>query len=336
MKGLTKEYILKRIGMFFLTVWLGATIIFIVPRLAPGDPVEGMIGKMAITGAHIQNSEEMIAAWRTRFGLDQPVMVQYFRYLYNTFTFNQGYSLTSFPARVDSMISRSLPWTIGLLTITTLVSFVVGNFVGALMAWRGTPRLIKLFLPLSLVFTSIPAFMLGILLIYLFSLRLNWLPYAGGFSRGLIIGWNWQFISSVLKHSALPALSVLMVTMGSWALQMRGMMITTDGDDFMVLAKAKGLSAWRIFWAYGVRNAVLPQITTLGITLGTIAGGFVVVETVFAYPGLGYLLFQSILQSDYTVIQGIVFYIILAVALAILVVDLTYPLVDPRISYKKR
>jgi len=335
MKGLTKEYVLKRLGMFLLTVWLGATIIFIIPRLAPGDPVEGMIGQMAITGAHIENSEEMIAAWRARFGLDQPILVQYFRYLYNTFTFHQGFSLSSFPATVGSMISRSLPWTVGLLATATFISFVLGNLIGALMAWRGTPSLVKAILPLSLIFTSIPAFMLGILLIYLFSITLNWLPYAGGLDRGLTIGWNWQFISSVLKHSVLPALSVIMVTIGSWALQMRGMMITTDGEDFMILAKAKGLSAWRIFWAYGVRNAVLPQITALGVTLGTIAGGFVVVEMVFAYPGLGYLLFDAILSSDYTVIQGIVFYVILAVALAILLVDLTYPLVDPRISYKK-
>lgn len=335
MKGLTKEYVLRRFGMFVLTVWLGATIIFIIPRLAPGDPVEGMIGQMAITGAHIENSEEMIAAWRERFGLDQPVLIQYLRYLYNTFTFNQGFSLSSFPATVGSMISRSLPWTIGLLTTATLISFILGNLIGAIMAWRGTPGLVKAILPLSLLFTSIPAFMLGILLIYLFSISHDWLPYAGGFDRGLTIGWNWQFVSSVIKHSTLPALSVILVTIGSWALQMRGMMITTDGEDFMILAKAKGLSAWRIFWAYGVRNAVLPQITALGVTLGTIAGGFVVVEMVFAYPGLGYLLFEAILSSDYAVIQGIVFYVILAVAIAIFLVDLAYPLVDPRISYKK-
>jgi len=335
MKGLTKEYVLKRLGMLILTVWLGATIIFIIPRLAPGDPVEGMIGKMAITGTHIENSEEMIEAWRARFGLDKPILVQYFRYLYNTFTFNQGFSLSSFPATVDSMISRSLPWTIGLLTTATLISFILGNLIGALMAWRGTPKLVKAALPISLIFTSIPAFMLGILMIYLFAINRDWLPYAGGFDRGLTVGWNWQYISSVLKHSVLPALSVILVTIGSWALRMRGMMITTDGEDFMILAKAKGLSPWRIFWAYGVRNAILPQITALGVTLGTIAGGFVVVETVFAYPGLGYLLFEAILNSDYTVIQGIVFYIIFAVALAIFIVDLTYPLIDPRITYKK-
>jgi peptide/nickel transport system permease protein len=335
MKGLTKAYVLKRLGMFVLTVWLGATVIFIIPRLAPGDPVQGMIGQMAITGAHVENAEELIASWRQRFGLDQPILVQYFRYLGNTFTFNSGYSLSSFPARVDDMIMRSLPWTFGLLSLATLISFVLGNLIGALLAWRDTPRALRTLLPISMVFTAIPAFMLGILLVSVFSYWLDWLPYAGGFDRGLHPAWDWAFISSVAKHAVLPALAVVLVTMGSWALGMRGMMITTDGEDYMILAKAKGLSSWRIFWAYGVRNAVLPQVTALGIALGSIVGGFVVVELIFAYPGIGYLLYDAILSSDYTLIQGIVYYVILGVALAILLLDLTYPLIDPRITYKK-
>jgi peptide/nickel transport system permease protein len=335
MGGLTKGYILKRFGMFLLTVWLGATIIFIVPRLAPGDPVEGMIGQMAITGGNVANGAEMIEAWRQRFGLDKPIHIQYLRYLANTFTFNSGYSLSSFPAEVDEMIRRSMPWTIGLLLVATFIAFVLGNGIGALLAWRGTPRPVKALLPLSLTFTSIPAFMLGILLVYLFSHTLDWLPYAGGHDRSVAPGWNWSFATSVLKHAILPALAVVLVRMGSWALGMRGMMITTDGEDYMILAEAKGLSSWRVFWGYGVRNAILPQVTALGVALGSIAGGFVIVELIFAYPGIGYLLFQAILSSDYTLIQGIVFYVIFGVGLAVLILDLTYPLIDPRITFKK-
>ncbi len=335
MDGITKVYILKRIGMFLFTVWLGTTIIFIIPRLTPGDPVEGMIGQMAITGGNIPNSDQLIEAWRQRFGLDQPIHIQYLRYMYNTFTFNSGYSLSAFPAEVDEMIQRSMPWTIGLLTIATGIAFVLGNTIGALLAWRGTPRPIRILLPLSLVFTSIPAFMLGILLVYVFSHILDWLPYAGGYDRAVIPGWDWSFILSVIKHGTLPALAVVLVRMGFWALGMRGMMITTDGEDYMILAQAKGLSPWRIFWSYGVRNAVLPQITALGVALGSIAGGFVIVELIFAYPGIGYLLFQGILSSDYTLIQGIVFYVIFGVGLAVLILDLTYPLIDPRITFKK-
>jgi peptide/nickel transport system permease protein len=335
MGGLTKAYVLKRIGMFFLTVWLGTTIIFIIPRLAPGDPVEGMIGQMGITGANIENSDELIAAWRERFGLDQPIHIQYLRYLYNTFTFNSGYSLSAFPAEVDTMIRRSIVWTIVLLTVATGISFVMGNAIGAVLAWRGTSRPVKTLLPLSLAFTSIPAFMLGILLVYIFSLTLDWLPYAGGYDRTATPGWNWDFILSVIKHAILPGLAVVLVRMGFWALGMRGMMITTDGEDYMILAEAKGLSSRRVFWTYGVRTAILPQVTALGVALGSIAGGFVIVELIFTYPGIGYLLYQAILSSDYALIQGIVFYVILGVALAVLILDLTYPLIDPRISYKK-
>ena len=335
MGGLTKAYILKRLGMFVLTVWLGTTIIFIIPRLSPGDPVEGMIGQMAITGGNIANSAEMIEAWRKRFGLDQPIHIQYLRYLYNTVTFRGGYSLSAFPAEVNEMIQRSMPWTIGLLAVATAFAFVIGNAIGALLAWRGTPRPVKALLPLSLTFTSIPAFMLGILLVYIFSHVLDWLPYAGGHDLTVLPGWDLEFAFSVLKHAMLPALAVVLVRMGFWALGMRGMMITTDGEDYMILAEAKALSSWRVFWSYGMRNAILPQITALGVALGSIAGGFVIVELIFAYPGIGYLLYQAILSSDYTLIQGIVFYVILGVALAILILDLTYPLIDPRITYEK-
>lgn len=335
MGGLTKEYVIKRIGMFLLTVWLGTTIIFIIPRLAPGDPVQAMVGRMMIVGTNVKNCNEIINAWRKRFGLDQPIYIQYIRYLYNSATFNTGYSLASFPSRVDDMVARAMPWTLGLLSVATLISFILGNAIGALLAWRRTPRLAKMLLPLSLTFTSIPAFMLGILLLYVFAFQLDWLPYAGAYEWGLTPGWNWEFVLSVIKHATLPALAVVLVRMGFWALGMRGMMITTDGEDYMILAEAKGLRPWRIFWRYGIRNAILPQVTALGITLGSIVGGFVVVELVFTYPGMGYLLYRAILSSDYTLIQGIVFYVIVGVSLAVLILDLIYPLLDPRITYRR-
>lgn len=335
MGGMSKAYVLKRLGMFVLTVWLGMTVMFVIPRLAVGDPTEAMLGRLMSKGTNIPNSQEMIQRWQQRFGLDQPIQVQYLRYLYNTITFDQGYSLSAFPARVDDLIQRALPWTIGLLTVATVIAFILGNTIGALLAWRGTPRPIRAILPVSLVFTSIPAFMLGILLIYLFSYTLNWLPYAAGFDRQFTPGWNWEFALNVVSHAILPATAVVLVRMGSWALGMRGMMITTDGEDYMVMAEAKGLSAWRKFWGYGVRNAILPQITSLGVAIGSIAGGFVIVEEIFTYPGIGFLLYTAIIQRDYTLIQGVVFYIILGVALAVLILDLTYPLIDPRITYRK-
>lgn len=335
MRGLTWQYLLKRLGMFVLTVWLGLTIIFIIPRLAVGDPTDALLGRLMSEGGNVENAGELIERWKVRFGLDQPVHIQYLRYLYNTLTFKQGYSLSAFPAEVDELIQRRLPWTVGLLFVATLIAFVVGNAIGALMAWRGTPRLVKAVLPLSLVFTSIPAFMLGILLIWVFSYTLNVLPYAGGFDRKFSPSWDPGFILSVLRHAILPATAIVLVRMGAWALSMRGMMVTTDGEDYMVMAEAKGLPPTRRFWNYGVRNAILPQVTSLGVAIGAIAGGFIIVEQIFSYPGIGTLLFDAILDSDYTMIQGIVFYIILGVSIAVLILDLTYPLMDPRISLKK-
>lgn len=335
MGGLTKEYVLKRFAMFLLTVWLGTTLIFIIPRLIPGDPVQAMIGRMVTSGANVENASALIESYRARFGLDQPILIQYFKFLYNTFTFNTGYSLAFFPTQVEAMISRGLLWTLGLLFTALILSFIIGNIFGALLAWRRTPRLAKWLLPISLTFTSIPAYMVGILLLFVFAFRLQWLPYAGNFERGLTEGWNLAFIGSVIKHAILPALSIVLVNMGGWALGMRGMMITTDGEDYMILAEAKGLSPTRIFLRYGIRNAILPQVTALGVALGSLAGGSVLVEMIFTYPGMGYLLYQGILNSDYTIIQGVVSYVIIGVSLAVLILDLTYPLIDPRITYRR-
>jgi len=321
--------------MWFLTIWIGTTIIFLVPRLAPGDPVAAMISRMSAQGGFVENADQLIAVWRARFGLDDPLPVQYVRYVLNSLRFDLGYSLSSFPSRVDEMVFNALPWTVGLLLLATLISFVAGNTIGALMAWERTPGWLKGLLPVSLTFTSIPFFMLGILLIYIFAFGLRWLPPSGAFGRGLQQGLNLPFIGSVLYHGILPAFAIVIASMGFWALGMRGMMITTAGEDYMILAEAKGLKPSRIFWLYGVRNSILPQVTALALSLGAIVGGAVLVEYIFAYPGVGYLLYLGIVNSDYTLIQGIVFMLIFTTATLVFILDLIYPLIDPRITYER-
>jgi len=336
MRGLTKEYVIRRLFMYVLTIWLGSTLIFMIPRLVPGDPISAMVTRMQQQAGYVENSAEIIAAWRVRFGLDDPLPIQYLRFLKNSITFDLGYSLTQFPTKVSEQISKSLPWTIGLLALATLISFFLGNTIGALMAWRRTPRTLKSLLPLSLTFTSVPFFMLGILLLYVFAFGLKWFPVGGGYGRGITVGPNLEFIGSALYHAVLPALAIIISTMGFWALGMRGMMITTAGEDYMVLADAKALRPKRIFWSYGVRNSILPQVTALALTLGGIVGGAVLVEYIFSYPGMGYLLYQGIVNNDYTIIQGVVFILIFTTATAVLILDLIYPFVDPRITYQKR
>ncbi len=336
MGGLTKEYVLRRFGMFLLTVFLGTTLIFFIPRLAPGDPVAAMISRMSAQGALTQNSAAMIEAWRARFGLDAPLYIQYLRTMGSMLTGDLGYSLANFPSKVEDLIARNILWTLGLFFMATLISFVIGNTLGALMAWRKTPRLTKALLPISLTFTSVPPFMLGILLLYVFAFGLKWLPFAGAYERGVVPGWSLGFILSVLNHAILPAAALVLFSMGFWALGMRGMMITIDGEDYMILAQAKGLRPARIFWFYGVRNAMLPQLTALSLFMSGIAGSAVIVEYIFTYPGIGYLLYLGIVNSDYTLIQGIVFVLIVGVALGVFIIDLTYPLIDPRITYQKK
>jgi peptide/nickel transport system permease protein len=335
MGGITWGYVLRRIGMWLLTILIGTTLIFMIPRLAPGDPVAAMVGRMSAQSGFVENSAQIIEAWRARFGLDQPLPVQYMNFLFNSLRFDLGYSLASFPSRVDDMVLNALPWTIGLLSVATLLSFIIGNTIGALMAWDRTPGIVRTLLPVTLTFTSIPFFMLGILLIYVFAFGLRWLPPSGAFGRGLTQGFNLEFMSSVVYYAILPAMAIVITSMGLWAIGMRGMMITTAGEDYMILAEAKGLSPSRVFWLYGVRNSILPQVTALALSLGAIVGGSLLVEYIFAYPGVGYLLYQGIVTSDYTLIQGIVFMLIFVTATAVLILDLLYPLIDPRITFER-
>jgi peptide/nickel transport system permease protein len=322
--------------MFVLTVWIGATVIFIIPRLAPGDPVAAMVARLSAQSGYVENSAALIESWRKMFGLDDPLLIQYVKYLGNVLTFNLGYSLSQFPILVQDMVSQSMPWTVALLSVATIISFILGNAVGALMGWRRTPSMIRNLLPVTLTFTAIPFFMLAILLIYVFGFGLHLFPVTGGYNSDIPIAFNWKFISDAAYHAILPAFSIVIASMGFWALGMRGMMITTAGEDYLILAQAKGLRPPRVFWRYAVRNAVLPQVTALALTFGAIVGGSTLVEYLFAYPGMGYLLYQGIVNQDYTVIQGICFILIFATALAVLIIDLLYPLIDPRITYQKK
>lgn len=336
MKGLTLNYVLRRFGMFLLTIWIAATIIFIIPRLAPGDPIAALVARMQQQAGRVENSAEIIEAWRERFGLNDPLPVQYIRYLGNILSFDFGYSLFSFPTTVNYMIGRALPWTMGLLSVATVLSFLIGNMGGALLAWVRTPRLIKMLIPVTMIFTSVPSLLLGILLVYLFAFNVKLFPYSGSYARGIEPALTLEFIGSLIYHGTLPALSIVLVSFGYWALGMRGMMVTTEGEDYMVLAEAKGLSPWRILFRYSIRNAVLPQVTALALGMGTLVTGSVLVEYVFNYNGMGGLLYTGIINQDYTVIQGTVFVLILSSATAVLIIDLIYPLIDPRITYQGR
>ncbi len=335
MKGLSVRYLARRLAVFVFTIWASATLIFFIPRMAPGDPISAMVARMQAQSGYVAGSEQMIEGWRERFGLNDSQGVQYVRYLRQIAQLDLGVSLVDFPAPVSDLIERALPWTMGLLLNALIITFVLGNLLGALLAWTGTPQILKMMIPLSMIFTSVPAVLAALFLIYIFAFKLDYFPIMGSYERGMTPAWDWGFIVSVIKHGTLPASSIVLVSFGYWALGMRGMMITIEGEDYVQLARAKGLNPFYILTRYMIRNAILPQITALAISMGTLVSGSVLVEYIFTYRGMGSLILRAIKNQDFTVIQGTSFVLILTTALAVLFIDLVYPLIDPRISYEE-
>jgi len=330
------HYLSRRLIQFGFVLWGAATLNFLIPRLAPGNPVrERLMAAMQTTGPMQQGIEEMVRSYNIQFGLDQPLYVQYFKYMGAALQLDFGYSIAQYPVKVLPLILNALPWTIGLLSVATLLSFTVGSLLGALLAWPRAPRALRFFVPPLMGQSSIPYYLLGLILVYILGLVIRLFPVSGGYSIGTTIQPSLAFAIDVVHHAALPALSIILAAVGFWALGMRAMMITTEGEDYMVFAEAKGLRSRRIFLRYAARNAILPQITALVIQLGHIVSGSVIVEIVFGYPGIGNLLFQAISASDYFVIYGVVFITVLAITFATLLIDLVYPLLDPRIVYRR-
>ena len=253
----------------------------------------------------------------------------------DTSRFDFNYSIASFPRKVVDMILEGLPWTIALLAVTTAIAFVVGNLLGALLAWPGAPGWLQYVMPPLMALTAVPFFLLGLMLVYVVGFSLQWLPIYGGYTAGGIPQWSLAFAIDVVEHAILPSLAIILGSIGFWALGMRAMMVTNLGEDHVVFAEAKGLQRRTIFFHYGVRNAMLPQATALALVLGQLVSGAVLVEIIFGYPGIGTVLFQAIKGSDFFVVQGIVFILIIAIGLATLILDLVYPLLDPRIVYRR-
>lgn len=331
---MTLGYIIRRILLFFVVVWAATSFIFFLPRLAPGrDPVRERLGMMAASGGVMQGAiEAMAKAYEVQFGLDQPLWQQYLRFLGNVARLDFNYSLAMYPAKVVDLIAQALPWTMGLLLTSTLIAFTIGTLLGGLMAWPRAPRYLSYLMPPLFTFSAIPYYLLGMLLVYVFAFRLKLFPISGGADTGTVPTLTLQYALTIVHHSILPGLSIVLAACGSWALAMRGMMVTTQGEDFMTLAEAKGLKGRRIFLGYGMRNALLPQITSLALSLGHVVSGALLVEIIFQYPGIGTLLFKAVSGFDYFTIYGIVFFIIVSVGLATLLLDLTYHVLDPRIK----
>lgn len=327
-------YVIKRIAIFFVILWAAATFNFFLPRLTGINPVEQRMTQMASQGgAEAGDISQMIKFYEEKFGLNEPLLEQYGKAMWNTAQLDFGFSIMFFPSEVTDVIIQALPWTMGLLVMAILITFFVGIFIGAIVAWPGAPRTVKALLPPLMGLSAIPHYLIGIVLIFGFAFTLEIFPLSGGYSLGLEPSFDLGFIANAAKHSVLPAAALVLTGLGLQALSMRGMMITTLGEDYMLEGEAKGLTRWRLFVWYGIRNAMLPQVTHLALSLGHVVSGAILVEVVFGYPGVGGILLQAIQTFDYTLIFGIVFMVILSIALATLLLDLLYPRLDPRIKY---
>ena len=334
MGRIPRSYLVNRVVTLFLTVWIAATLIWIIPRLGPVDPAEAMLARMAAGGGAVADSDAILAQLRSQFGLDAPLWQQYLLYLWNTLRFDFGLSTAAFPTPVSVLVANALPWTLGLMILSVVITFVIGNLLGALMVWDHSPRSVKVGIPVLMVMTSIPPILSGLLLLWIFAARLQWFPQTGAYGILVEPGWTWEFVQSVLWHGFLPAMSIVVVTFGFWALGMRGLMITVQGEDYVTLARAKGLRPRFVLWRYMIRNAILPQVTAFALKIGLLIQGQVLVERIFSYNGMGKLIFDAIRNQDFPVIQGASFIVILMTAVAVFLVDLLYPFIDPRIRHE--
>ena len=320
------SYLLRRIAFYVFTAWAAITINFFLPRLIPGDPVQSLIAR-----AQGQLDTKAIDSLYILFGLDDEssLLTQYGRYLAQLFRGDLGLSFTFFPTPVSEVLSDSLPWTLALVGITTLISFLLGTALGVLAGWwRGS--WVDVVMPVTTFLSSIPYFWLGLIAITLLAGQGGPFPSSGGYDPGVVPSWDMDFVWSAVYHSLLPAITILISSMSGWVLSMRNMMLTVSSEDYITVAHAKGLPERRVMVNYAARNALLPNVSGFALSLGLIVGGTLLVEIVFSYPGVGFQLFTAVGAKDYPLIQGIFLVITLSVLVANLVADLVYLLLDPR------
>ena len=327
-------FFVRRFVLFILVIIAAISLNFFLPRLTGQDPVQQRIAQLEIEtgGGGGGDKTDLINNYNEKFGLTKSLSEQFMSYLNDALSLNFGYSISLYPAKVADLIINALPWTIGLLLVSTIFSFVVGSIIGAILAWSKKISIFKTTVPILFIFSSVPFYLLGLVLIWIFSFELSWLPLFGGFKATTIPEYSFSFFLEVIEHSILPSLSIVLAQSGFWALGMRSMMITTKGEDYISFAEAKGLKNERIFFNYAIRNAILPQVTALALSLSHIISGAILVEIVFSYPGIGSLLYQAIKSFDYFIIQGVVLILVISIAFSMLIIDLIYPLIDPRIK----
>ena len=317
--------ILRRLGFYVVTAVIAVSLDFLIPRLIPGNPLDALLSK-----SQGQLSKATIAAMGEQLGVGTKTGMwgQYLHFWSDAVHFNFGISVSNGFVPVSGIIGAAMPYTLGLVGVSTVISFVLGTAIGALIGWRRGSWLDNL-LPVVTFFQAAPYFFLAFLAVDLFAIKLGWFPSQLAHGDLDFPAFNWTYISDVLDHAVLPALTIVVASAAGWIVSMRNVMLSTMDEDYVLVAAAKGLSKSRVIW-YAARNAILPSVSSFALSIGFIVSGALLTEIVFSYPGLGGLLVNAVADNDYGLLQAIFLLITLAVLLANLIADFVYVFLDPR------
>ncbi len=322
------RFVLRRLGFFVVTLWAAVSFNFLIPRLMPGSPVQALLAEHPHLGPQAIKALTVLLGGSSHQGL----VAQYLQYWGHVLTFNFGVSITtSFGTSVNKMVFDALPWTLGLVGVTTVIAFVAGTLIGLVSAWKRGSWLDSALPPIFVITSAFPYFWIGLLAIYIFAIRLGVLPNHSAYNfYNDTPGFDLHYIGDVLQHAILPAATILITSIGGWILTMRNNVVTVLAEDYVRMARAKGLRPWRVMWQYAGRNAILPNLTGFAMSLGFVVSGAILVEYVFNYPGVGYMLLDAVNGHDYPLMQALFLLITVAVLVSVLAADVVTAVLDPR------
>ncbi|CAN7659550.1 ABC transporter permease [Neorhizobium tomejilense] len=326
-------YVAKRVLQFALVVFVGISITFLITHLTPIDPVEHAVAQVSTFGFSSPESIELLRqSLKELYGVGDNLWEEYLIFWRRLAMLDFGPSLSAFPTPVSELIGRAIPWTIGLLTVSTILSWFIGNILGGLAGYYSRNRILRILGMIMMGLHPVPYYIVAFVLLIVFTFLLPILPSSGGYEMNQATGWTPQFVGSVLLHSILPSLSLILVGVGSWFMGMRALVSNIVTDDYVTYAALAGVPDKKLVTSYVMRNAFLPQITGLAMSIGAIFNGAVITEQVFGYPGIGRLLVEAVHAADYSLVLGITSIAIIAVSAAVFIIDIIYPLIDPRVQ----
>lgn len=323
------KYLSRRIAFYLAALVIAVSINFFLPRMMPGDPVEIMFASF-----QGQMAPEGIESLKAAYGFvdDSTIFEQYLLYIKSLFRGDLGVSISVFPTPVIDVIKQSIWWTIVLVGSATIVSYVLGTVMGIYAAWRRGGPVDNILLPFLSSSRAFPYFWISLLALYFFGFKLEWFPLGGAYDISMDVNWaSWAFVKSALYYAALPISTLIFSSLGSGMMSMRNNMIGIVTQDYVTLAKAKGLFERRVMMTYAARNAILPTVTSFALRLGFLISGALVTEMVFSYPGMGFTLMRAVNARDYQLMQGVFLAITLSVLVINFIVDILYMFLDPRV-----